>query len=204
MKDVDVARFSRWAESYDRSLLQRLIFEPVHGVLLQRIAELSPKPTSLLDIGCGTGRLLRRAAAVFPEARLTGVDPAEEMVEAARAAAPKGSKISVVPGFAEELPFPAGSFDIATTTMSFHHWEDQPRAIREVRRVLSPGGLFFLTDIFPRRFLHWLFARSNHGHFIGPERLARLLEAAGFEPPRFVPLRRFGRRIQVVIARAGT
>ena len=83
--------------------------------------------------------MLRRLAA-GSAAELTGADPAAGMIDQARAAAPGGASVRFVQAFAEELPFPDASFDLVTSTMSFHHWADQRRGLREVRRVLAPGG----------------------------------------------------------------
>jgi trans-aconitate methyltransferase len=78
----DVKRFDRWAATYDQSVLQRLYFGPVHSKMLDLLVQKGPKdaPSCIIDVGCGTGRLLRLASARWPEARLFGADPAENMV----------------------------------------------------------------------------------------------------------------------------
>ena len=72
----DVERFDRWAETYDRHWMQRVIFEPVQLTVLDLAVAEVRRPAAVLDIGCGTGRLLAGAATRFPAAELFGVDAA--------------------------------------------------------------------------------------------------------------------------------
>ena len=143
---MSVDRFDRWAGRYERSPLQRLIFEPVHRVMLEVAASEVPDAAAILDVGCGTGRLLRAASEVFPNARLEGVDAAGEMVRQAQALLPADSRIRVQQAVAERLPFADGSFDLVFSTMTFHHWADQRRGVAEVARVLRPEGRWLLAD----------------------------------------------------------
>jgi ubiquinone/menaquinone biosynthesis C-methylase UbiE len=142
----DVDRFNRWAATYDRHVLQRLVFEPVQRTLLEMAAVEVPRPGAILDVGCGTGRLLRAAEPMFPSARLEGVDAAAEMIRYARAALPAGSRITFAQATAESLPFPDGVFDLVFSTMTYHHWADQRQGIAEVGRVLARGGRWLLAD----------------------------------------------------------
>ena len=199
MSDRDVGRFGRWAGSYNRSVLQRLFFGPLQEYTLRTLASHCPDPESILDIGCGTGLLLARAARRFPAADLTGVDPAEAMVRVARATA-RDERVDFLHGFAEQLPVADASVDAAVTTMSFHHWQDQPAALREVRRALRPGGVFALADAFPTGWLRRLFARSDHGRFHQPDAIRCMLEDAGFVVERFARVPRLGGTVQVVVA----
>ncbi len=142
----DVARFDQWAASYDRSPMQRFFFGPVHRRILDLLDEqfgAQAEPHVILDVGCGTGRLLRAAADRWPNARLLGADPAEQMVAQARRT---GSKAVFSVAAAESLPFSDKSADVVLTSMSFHHWADQEQGIREIARVLRPKGLFCLAD----------------------------------------------------------
>ncbi len=201
-RDRDVGRFGRWAASYNQSRLQRLVFAPLQEATLREAASAAPDPRAILDIGCGTGLLLDRAADRFPGATLTGIDAAPEMIRVARSSAPGATPVEFLQATAEALPFEPGSFDLVLTTMSFHHWADQPAALDEMRRVLVPGGLFALTDAFPVGWLRFVFARSGHGRFNRPPELIALLRQAGLPMERHAPVRRLGGTVQVVLARA--
>ena len=94
----------------------------------------------LLDLGCGDGAMARRLAA--EGARVTGVE-----VDAA-AVARAGTQIDVIEARAEDLPFPAASFDAVLMLKSLHHVPValMPQALAEVARVLRPGGLLFCWE----------------------------------------------------------
>ena len=142
----DIDRFNRWASTYDRHWMQRLIFGRVQEMTLQLAALEVARPTAILDVGCGTGRLLRSAAVRFPGARLVGVDAAIEMVKQAEASIPAGVAIEFQQATAEQLPFPNAQFDLVFSTLTFHHWRDQRKGIAEVARVLAPEGRWLLAD----------------------------------------------------------
>lgn len=140
-------RFDRWAPHYDRSILQRLMFKPVHDAVLGAFDEFSASPHDVLDVGCGTGCLLESAAERWGGARLTGIDPSEAMLVEARRKHDGDARFTFKPGDASALPLESTAFDAAFSTISFHHWGDQASGIREVARVLRPGALFVLADI---------------------------------------------------------
>ena len=110
-RDRDIAAFDVRAPGYEDGWLGRL-----HHQIADRTADLAltlrPAPRRILDVGCGTGYLLRQLAARCPQAELAGIDPAPAMIEAARAAA-VGERLQLVAGTAEDLPWPAGTFDLA-------------------------------------------------------------------------------------------
>jgi ubiquinone/menaquinone biosynthesis C-methylase UbiE len=141
----DVARFNRWAATYDESVLQRWYFGPVHARMLDLLMQEAPEkpPRCIVDVGCGTGRLLRAVSVRWPEAQLIGVDPAGQMVSQADRLCPKAT-FKVAP--AESLPLPGESADIVLSSISFHHWAEQGRGLQEIARVLRPEGLFCLAD----------------------------------------------------------
>ena len=128
MTDRDVGRFGRWASTYDEHWLQPRFFEPVREDTLRRAALLASDPRRVLDVGCGTGTLLRKAAERFPRADLSGVDLAPGMVEAAREAWGGDRPARFVRAAADHLPFEDGEFGLVMSTVSFHHWQDQQAA----------------------------------------------------------------------------
>jgi ubiquinone/menaquinone biosynthesis C-methylase UbiE len=143
--NTDIKRFDRWAATYDQSIAQPLFFGPVHKKMLGMLTRAWTKipPGSILDVGCGTGRLLRAASVHWPEAELFGVDPAPQMIsEAAR----QNRKATFKLAPAERLPFPDQSIDMVLSSISFHHWVDHQQAVNEIARVLRPGGFFCLAD----------------------------------------------------------
>jgi len=152
MHGHDVDRFNRWAGTYDRHWMQRIIFGPIQRTVLQMAAEQVGRPGAILDVGCGTGKLLKSAEARFPGAKLVGVDAAIEMVKYAQTSNPTGT-IQFQRATAEELPFPNASFELVFSTMTFHHWSNQTKGIAEVARVLTPGGRWLLADFVASGFL---------------------------------------------------
>jgi ubiquinone/menaquinone biosynthesis C-methylase UbiE len=143
------SRFDRWASSYEDNTLQQYLFVPVQQTALQLALQLLPHPRRILDVGCGTGRLLRQARPCFPAAELVGVDLAGQMVATAGAVTPTRLAVRYVHGRAECLPFPNEVFDLVLTTLSLRHWTDLSAGIAEIGRVLAPGGVVVLADVFP-------------------------------------------------------
>ena len=143
------ARFDRWASTYDASPLQPALFAPVHQTALQLAQQFLPGARRVLDVGCGTGRLLRQARRRYRSAELVGVDLARGMVAAAMAATTTELRIHYLHAGAERLPFTDGAFDLVFATMSMRHWTDQAAGIAEIGRVLTRGGVLILADVFP-------------------------------------------------------
>ena len=138
------------------------------------------RPAGILDIGCGTGKLLGLAEARFPDARLVGVDAAIEMVRQAQASHPAGA-IQFQQAMAEDLPFPSDSFDLVFSTMTFHHWQDQGAGVAEIARVLTPRGRWLLAEFVPSGFMQYVRRLLRLHQF--PERghLQAMLSAAGLK-----------------------
>ncbi len=152
----NVERFDMRAEGYESSQLYDVFVDWIHRDALSLLPP-GFTPNSVLDIGCGTGRLLRRVALRWPNALLFGIDPAEGMVEQGRQLSPT---VRFTNGSAESLPLPSSCIDLVVSTISFHHWDDQTEGIREVRRVLKPSGYFVLADIYLPALLREVI---NHG-----------------------------------------
>jgi ubiquinone/menaquinone biosynthesis C-methylase UbiE len=119
--------------------------------LAGHIARDRPSP-AMLDIGCGTGNQLVANCAHASGVRMVGLDLFLGML---RQAAAKPGRIGWVQGNGTALPFAGESFDFVTSQYSFHHVRGKPRLIREVLRVLRPGGRFVMTNIAPRQMPGW-------------------------------------------------
>lgn len=101
----------------------------------------------LLDVGCGAGHLSFAVARVL--AGVVAVDPSPNMLSTvSRAAAEKGlGNIQTVQASAHSMPFEGGRFCVVASRYSAHHWLDVPGALKEMRRVLKPGGYLLMIDI---------------------------------------------------------
>lgn len=99
---------------------------------------------AVLDVGCGTGTAFPAlAAAIGPAGRITGIDHAAGFLETAQRDAENagyGDRLTLVIGDAHDLPFPDGAFDAARTERVLMHVDDPDRVLRELRRVVRPGG----------------------------------------------------------------
>ncbi|NET36232.1 MAG: class I SAM-dependent methyltransferase [Cyanothece sp. SIO1E1] len=136
--------FDRWAPTYDL-LFTTVIYQAIHQRLLEYV-QLSAQPY-VLDLGCGTGRLLNRLAAEFPHLQGTGLDLSAEMLRQARLTHQHHPRLIFVQGNAAALPFEDGQFEAVFNTISFLHYPDPKSVLAEVSRVLAPGGRFYLVDL---------------------------------------------------------
>ncbi len=143
-QEKTVAFFSRWAKTYEGGPLDRWFFT-VHREVIRSV---DPKPTdTILDVACGTGRALRAMAPAANAGRLVGVDLSDQMIEQAAAKAGGIPNLEFQVAGADQLPFDDETFDHVTVMNAFHHFSDQPGALREMIRVLKKGGTVHIADI---------------------------------------------------------
>jgi len=104
------------------------------------------RPSRVLDVATGGGHTAVAFAAVAP--RVVAYDLTEPMLHAARdIARARGAGIAFAAGNVESLPFRDGAFDVVTCRIAAHHFANVGAAVREIARVLRPGGALLLQDI---------------------------------------------------------
>jgi malonyl-CoA O-methyltransferase len=144
--------FGRQAREYDsNSLIQKKVIERFIGLL--RTENIMPE--RLLDIGVGTGTLLRLLRGLYPEAIMAGIDLAPEMCLTARQNAHGEKSTHFIAADAERLPFADASFNLVLSTSTFQWLNSLDHAFTEALRLLAPGGLFCFA-LFGENTLHEL------------------------------------------------
>ncbi|WP_328472378.1 class I SAM-dependent methyltransferase [Actinoplanes sp. NBC_00393] len=157
----------------------------MHAALLDR-ADIRPGHR-VLDIGCGTGNLLRALGRRTPGVPMTGIDPDPAgLRRAGRKARRAGLEIEFKQAYASSLPFPDAGFDRVLSSFMLHHLreEETRQGLAEIRRVLRPGGELHIVDVAGmsaegragRKVAH------KHPHLVGnlPGRVLAALREAGF------------------------
>jgi ubiquinone biosynthesis O-methyltransferase len=181
---------TRWLRTLQNLVPARFsFFDPIVG---------DWRGQAVLDLGCGGGFMAE--ALSKRGARVTGIDPSEGAIAAARRHAEANDlEIDYLVASGESLPFANDGFDIVVCVDVLEHVEDLKRVLFEVRRVLRPNGVFLFDTINRTRMASFvlvtigenvirLLPRGTHDPslFITPKELARKLEAADFNVGRFV------------------
>ena len=94
----------------------------------------------VLDVACGTGVVARLAARTVAPGRVTGLDLNAGMLAVARSILNEGAPVSWIGGSSLNLPFPSARFDVVLCQLGLQFFPDQPRALRELRRVARERG----------------------------------------------------------------
>lgn len=177
----------RWASSYD-TLVKVLTFNRDRPFREKTIALATiQQGQTVLDVGCGTGELTLRAKASAGQAgKVYGIDPAQEMITVAqRKVARKNIDVKFQVGVIEALDFPDQTFDVVLSSLMMHHLPDDLKrdGLREIYRVLKPGGHMLIVDMKRREqsLHHMTIAHLMHTKARGGiEDLEPLVQSAGF------------------------
>ncbi len=101
------------------------------------------KQFTILDVGCGGGRTIRKHAQAAPNGTVYGVDYAAGSVAASRAENQKAiaeGRVEIQRASVSQLPFPDAKFDLVSAVETIYYWPDPTKDLQEVLRVLKPGG----------------------------------------------------------------
>ncbi len=150
---------------------------------------------SLLDISCGNGDELRALHIAAPNIQFHGIDMSKSCINKAKEKYPW---CSFTVGLAEALPYGKSRFDAILSCMALHHYQKPVEVYKEVARVMSLGGSFYIIDTIPSgRIFQWLYnldACDEPYHF---ERycteydIQKFAESAGLYVTSIVPMRKF-------------
>jgi SAM-dependent methyltransferase len=205
-----------WTPSYGNNAAENYqkYFVPVIGgpIALDLVNEAGLRPGErVLDVGCGTGTIARLAAErVGPNGRVSALDVNAAMLSVARSL-PSANPIKWYETAAESVPLPDNSFDVVFCGISLQFFADKTAALREMRRVLKPGGRAYISTPMPNAFLerfdgaiarHVSEEASAFVHAVysvnDPREMESLLLGAGFSP---VTVRAQSRTLQLPPAR---
>jgi malonyl-CoA O-methyltransferase len=144
-KDIIRHNFSRSAASYDEySALQ----DRLGGELIGMLKETGP--SSILDIGCGTGNYTAILRKIFPQALIKAIDISEEMVNMARRKL-DDDRVTFIVGDAERVDLDE-EFDLISSNASFQWFDDLEKALANFKKLLKDGGVILFSTFGPLTF----------------------------------------------------
>ena len=139
-------KFSRAASNYDHiAHLQDIVGQR----LLQRLQLVKIAPKTVLDLGCGTGKVTKLLKKHYPKAQVFALDLALPMLEKARQRYWPWVRPAAIQADMAQLPFAAQSLDIVFAHFVVHWHQDHTQLFQELRRVLKPGGLVIFSTVGP-------------------------------------------------------
>jgi len=187
--------FDRWARDYDNGRISEW-FQYTQQLA---IGEFDLKrDAKVLDVGCGTGHAVLRLASLLSEGKAFGIDISTGMVAKASANVPDAlrQRIEFVQASSDCIPYTENQFDHVLCTNSFHHYPRSIDSLREIRRVLKPGGQIVILENAPdlswyTRAWDWFLKLTEKGHirYYTSAELGELLREAGFARARLCHLR---------------
>jgi ubiquinone/menaquinone biosynthesis C-methylase UbiE len=184
-KENSKMNYNKQAEIYDERGDGKFV-APMYDEIVSRI--MKAKPKKILDVGCGTGNVLRRLVA-NNDLSLYGLDISENMIQTARKNL--GNKAELKIGDSEYIPWEEDSFDVVVCNASFHHYPNPEKVLLEMKRVLKRTGTLIIGDptalVIFRQALNIFFKISNNGDYkiYSKKEIEQLLIKCGFEPFNF-------------------
>jgi ubiquinone/menaquinone biosynthesis C-methylase UbiE len=187
-KDLTKEHFGEAAKDFDQKLgtFASTMYAPLLSMARRQ------KAKQVLDIGCGTGTVLKLLWEERPNAMYYGIDISPEMIDEAARKLKKGidaEQILLMEGDAEKLPFKKRSMDLVICNASFHHYPNPGRALVQMHKVLRNGGRLILGDPCPSKLTAPLKNRFKHKsevHIYTKAEFKKILKIAGFKIEKFV------------------
>jgi ubiquinone/menaquinone biosynthesis C-methylase UbiE len=172
--------FNRWAEA-DRGEGMENDHLPI---VLPMLAMMNIQPDEqILDVGCGTGWLPRLLARRVTEGGVAGMDVSDEMIHRAEASSAGVPNVSFMMGSVEAIPQPDSRFSRVISVESAYYWPQPEAGLRDIHRVLRPGGSFWMLINYYRDnpYCHqWAQHYAIPTHLLSADEWAGLFRHAGF------------------------
>ncbi|GHO89723.1 class I SAM-dependent methyltransferase [Dictyobacter formicarum] len=140
--------FTGWGSRVYEQTMVRLT-RPLYQRVIEDLASLQLYEGKVLDVGTGPGVLARDIAHSFPRLQVYGIDLSTDMIRLARERTRQEQikeRVQFDIGDVRQLPYPDHSFDVVVSTISLHHWQELEQPLRELYRVLQPGGRVWIYD----------------------------------------------------------
>jgi len=172
--------FNRWAEAGRGDEMEEYHL-PITLPVLEKM-RLEPAD-NVLDVGCGAGWLSRRIAQMVLQGRVVGMDISDEMVRAARRGSLEHDHVLYVTGEAGEIPWEPNFFTHAISVESAYYWPEPGNGVKEMFRVLRPGGMAWILINYYRdnpHCHHWGDLLAVATKLLSAEEWSGLFREAGF------------------------
>ena len=186
---VYVARQCRKPSSAVGRMLARGMNRSHAGLTRWAMSHVRIEPRlTMLDVGCGGGGTIEMLAGMAAEGRVYGIDYSAASVAVARDRNRRlieQDRVRIEEGSVASLPVPDHSFDLVTAIETHYYWPDLAHDVREVMRVLKPGGTFaIVAETYRGRRHDWLYRPAMtlllRAAYLTPEEHRRLLTDAGY------------------------
>ena len=157
---------------------------PQHCFVKELIARMDIHPRDrMLEVGCGEGWASRVLAGLVPEGLVVGLDISEQMVHSARAKSASFQNLMFILGEADDIPWQNDFFSKVLSVEAFYYFENAEKALREIHRVMSPGGSMWILNLISKEnelSLRRLGDLKVPVHLLSAEEYGDLFEQCGF------------------------
>jgi SAM-dependent methyltransferase len=172
--------FNRWAEAGRGDAMEEQHLPIVEPMLA--LIKFNPHD-KVLDVGCGTGWLVRRIVLLVSAGLAAGMDVSDAMLRRAEALSAPQLNVAFAHGGVDAIPWDSGFFTKVLSVESAYYWPDPAKGLREIFRVLSPGGAAWILINYYRDNPHchqWGELLKVPTHLFSAEEWGELFRQAGF------------------------
>ena len=137
----------------------------------------------ILDVGCGGGKTMGKLAKMAPQGKVFGLDYSLDMVKFSKKTNKTlvgKSRVEIIQGSVEKIGFREDFFDLVTACETYYFWKKFPDALKEIKRVLKPGGKLLLVNELKYRATPAKVIKETHVKLFSLEEIRRTLQTIGF------------------------